>query len=194
MNENSEMLGWEWMRWLGVFIAPNHFHSRWWRLLAMGAPDSPVRHQTVTVHYPVRATSAQLLGFGAVDHWRRLSSSCTGQSGAFWLLRGSSLFLLTKRPLVRRESLLRWLTRQSDGTPDSPVNYSGARLQIPEWLVWSCTTLVHRTLSGGAPDTVRWHTGQSGTPFFSTLKVLLQFLIVSLTWFLSWFVLNLMHL
>jgi hypothetical protein len=23
---------------------------------------------------------------------------------------------------------------------------------------------VHRTLSGGAPDTVRWHTGQSGTP------------------------------
>jgi hypothetical protein len=24
--------------------------------------------------------------------------------------------------------------------------------------------LVHRTLSGGAPDTVRWHTGQSGAP------------------------------
>jgi hypothetical protein len=23
---------------------------------------------------------------------------------------------------------------------------------------------VHRTLSGGAPDTVRWHTGQSGAP------------------------------
>jgi hypothetical protein len=23
---------------------------------------------------------------------------------------------------------------------------------------------VHRTLSGGAPNTVRWHTGQSGAP------------------------------
>jgi hypothetical protein len=48
----------------------------------MGAPDSPLRHRTATVHCPVRATSAQPLGFGAVDRWRRLSSSCTGQSGA----------------------------------------------------------------------------------------------------------------
>jgi hypothetical protein len=32
------------------------------------------------------------------------------------------------RPLARREPLLRWLTGQFDGTPDSPVNYSGARL------------------------------------------------------------------
>jgi hypothetical protein len=48
----------------------------------MGAPDSPVRHWTVTVQCPVCATSAQLLGFEAVDRWRRLSSSCTGQSGA----------------------------------------------------------------------------------------------------------------
>jgi hypothetical protein len=35
---------------------------------------------------------------------------------------------LTKRPLVRMEPLLSWLTGQSGGTPDSPVNYSGARL------------------------------------------------------------------
>jgi hypothetical protein len=34
------------------------------------------------VHSPVRATSAQPLGFGVVDRWGRLSSSCTGQSGA----------------------------------------------------------------------------------------------------------------
>jgi hypothetical protein len=26
------------------------------------------------------------------------------------------------------------------------------------------SSLVHRTLSGGALDTVRWHTGQSGAP------------------------------
>jgi hypothetical protein len=34
------------------------------------------------VHYPMRATSAQTLGFEAVDRWRFLSSSCIGQSGA----------------------------------------------------------------------------------------------------------------
>jgi hypothetical protein len=48
----------------------------------MGAPDSSVRHRTVTMHCPVRATSAQPLGFGAVDRWRRLWSCCTEQSGA----------------------------------------------------------------------------------------------------------------
>jgi hypothetical protein len=30
-------------------------------------PDSPVRHQTITMHCPVRATSVQPLGFRAVD-------------------------------------------------------------------------------------------------------------------------------
>jgi hypothetical protein len=83
MNESSEMLGWLWMRWLGgVFIAPNHFHSCWWRLLAMGAPDSPVRHRTTIVHYPVRATSVQPLGFEAGRPLESLLSCCTGQSSA----------------------------------------------------------------------------------------------------------------
>jgi hypothetical protein len=41
--------------------------SHWLFLLSMGTPDSPVVHQTSTVHYPVRATSARPLGFGAVD-------------------------------------------------------------------------------------------------------------------------------
>jgi hypothetical protein len=46
-----------------------------------------------------------------------------------------------------RESLLRWLTEQSGGTSDSPVNYSGAPLaDSGEWLVWSCTGMVHRTV------------------------------------------------
>ena len=39
--------------------------------------------------------------------------------------------------------------------PDSPVNYSEAPLRIPEGEVFSLK-------SPGAPDTVRWHTGQSG--------------------------------
>ncbi len=55
--------------------------SRWQSMLAMGTPDSPVVHQTVTVHCLVRATSARPLGFGAIDRWSRLSFCSTGQFG-----------------------------------------------------------------------------------------------------------------
>jgi hypothetical protein len=55
--------------------------SRWMFLLAMVTPDSPVVHRTDIIHCPVRAMSARLLGFGAVDHWNPLSFSCTGQFG-----------------------------------------------------------------------------------------------------------------
>ena len=63
----------EWGGWV-VFIAPNHF-------LAVGKGCWRWAHRTVTVHYPVRATSARPLGFGAVDRWSSLFFSCTGQSG-----------------------------------------------------------------------------------------------------------------
>ena len=95
----------------------------------MGAPDSPMAHQTVTVHCPVRATSAHPLGFGAVDRWSALSFRCTGQSGAtpdspvtsdFYATLFTTVHL-SSRPLARREPLLRWLTGQSGGTSDSPV-------------------------------------------------------------------------
>jgi hypothetical protein len=43
----------------------------------------------------------------------------------------------------------------SGGAPDSPVNYSEAPLRFPEGEEFSLE-------SPGAPDTVRWHTGQSG--------------------------------
>jgi hypothetical protein len=33
---------------VGVFIAPTTKLAIWWRLLSHGAPDSPVRHQTVS--------------------------------------------------------------------------------------------------------------------------------------------------
>jgi hypothetical protein len=45
----------------------------------------------------------------------------------------------------------------SGATPDSPVNYSGAALGKPEVEEFE---LIHP----GAPDIVRWHTGQSGAP------------------------------
>jgi hypothetical protein len=67
---------------VGVFIAPNHFHSHWGRLVAMGAPDSPVRHRTGTVPCPVRRHITQPLGFGAGRSLEDLSSCGTRQSGA----------------------------------------------------------------------------------------------------------------
>jgi hypothetical protein len=67
---------------VGGIYSPQPLPSHWKRLLAMGALDSLVRHRTAIVHCPVCATSAQPLGFGAVDHWRCLSSSCIGQFSA----------------------------------------------------------------------------------------------------------------
>jgi hypothetical protein len=65
------------MEVVGGIYSPQPLPSRWLTLLSMGTPDSPVAHQTVTIHYPVRATSARPLGFGAVDRWNPLSSSGT---------------------------------------------------------------------------------------------------------------------
>jgi hypothetical protein len=60
-----------------------------------------------------------------------------------------SLFLC-RRPLAR-------YSRYSAGTPDSLVNYSGVAPRIPEGGKFGVDL-------PGAPDTVRWHTGQSGAP------------------------------
>jgi hypothetical protein len=49
------------------------------------------------------------------------------------------------------------VSRYSAGTPDSPVNYSGGHFQKPEGGKFG-------VILPGAPDTVRWHTGQSGAP------------------------------
>jgi hypothetical protein len=120
----------------------------------MGASDSPVRHRTTT--------SAQPLGFGAGQPLEALSSCCTRQSGATPdnLVPSdfcAALFhsdISTVDCWMSREPLLGWFTGQSDGTPDSPVNYSGARPGIPEsgwfgvvrsWCIGHCP-VAHRTV------------------------------------------------
>jgi hypothetical protein len=50
------------------------------------------------------------------------------------------------------------------GTLDSPVNYSGVASQIPEGGKFGVDL-------PGAPDTVRWHTGQSGAPDQDSLRL-----------------------
>ena len=65
------------------------------------------------------------------------------------------------------EAALPWSTGHVRCTPDSPVNYSGAPLEIPEGGQFELE-------SSGAPDTVRRATGQSGAPdqggFLDALK------------------------
>jgi hypothetical protein len=59
---------------------------------------------------------------------------------------------------------VRCYTGQSGATLDSPVNYSGAASRIPEGEQFGVGF-------PGAPDTVRWHTGQSGAPDEGTLRL-----------------------
>jgi hypothetical protein len=72
-------------------------------------------------------------------------------------------------------------------TPDSPVNYSGAPLDFPEGDKFSVK-------SPGAPDTVRWCTGQSGAPDQGTLRLSLAFFVEPHTWSFYWLSVNLWHL
>jgi hypothetical protein len=72
-------------------------------------------------------------------------------------------------------------------TPDSPVNYSGAPLDFPEGDEFELE-------SSGAPDTVRWHTGQSGAPDQRFLRLSLCSFVEPNTWSFYWLRVNLWHL
>jgi hypothetical protein len=53
---------------------------------------------------------------------------------------------------------------------------------------------VHRTLFGGALDTVRWHTGQSDAPDQGTLRLSLALFVEPNSWSFYWLSVNLWHL
>jgi hypothetical protein len=72
-------------------------------------------------------------------------------------------------------------------TPDSPVNYSGAPLDFPEGEEFSAK-------SPGAPDIVRWCTGQSGAPDQGTLRLSLCSLCSTQFLVFYWLSVNLWHL
>jgi hypothetical protein len=119
-------------------------------LLSGGAPDSPVRHRTVTVDGPVpisflfwRRRPLQIRG-----SWR--TGHCPVHTGQF----GAScrpLARATRRPRIARPTV----ALATVGTPDSPVNYSRMPLIFPESGMFA-------GCQPGAPDTVRCTTRQSG--------------------------------
>jgi hypothetical protein len=144
---------------VGVFIAPTTKLDRWWRLLSTGAPDSPVRHRTVS---GVPATSpgrwvptvealtcgpAWLSG-GAPDRPCRLSG--VPPARALLLCARRHAFNALQSTVAREVAVAPLLHRTVRCAPDSPVNYSGADSR--SWRVQSRSSLEHRTLSGGAPD------------------------------------------
>jgi hypothetical protein len=75
----------------------------------------------------------------------------------------------------------------SSVAPDSPVNYSEAPLKIPEGVKFGLE-------SPGAPDTVRWCTGQSGEPDQGSLQLSLALLVEPISWSFYWLSVNLWHL
>jgi hypothetical protein len=72
-------------------------------------------------------------------------------------------------------------------TPDSPVNYSVLALDFPEGDELELD-------SSGAPDTVRWHTGQSSVPDQRSLRLLLSSFVEPNIWSFYWLSVNLLHL
>jgi hypothetical protein len=185
--------------WGGIY-SPNHQNDRWWRLLSYGAPDSPVRHQTLS---GAQATSPGrwVLTVGASDNW------AIGQSGGapnshYSLSDAPSAPALTSAHAVAHCSVSLFLCRRplalysrySASTPDSPVLHQTVRWIIAVWLPeflkvasLESNSLVHRTLSGGTPDIpVRQTRAAFGLSF--------ALLIWTLSWTFYWFVLNLGHL
>jgi hypothetical protein len=147
LNVLAEKLGYLEVWWLEGIYSPNHQSGRWGGCLSTGAPNSPVRHRTLS---GAPATSPNRWGstIGA------LTSGATGQSGgapdSSCSLSGvpsgaCSDSVRVVRALFTHCSLLQttvgavsrcsaWHTGQSGATPDSPANYSG--VAFPETRRW----------------------------------------------------------
>jgi hypothetical protein len=145
---------------VGGIYSPNHQTSRLVKAAVAG--------RTGQSGAPATSPSRWILTVGASVFW------ATGQvlftvRCAIWLCSDSGTHCsafnaFCRRPLARSSrcsagtpnSPVRHRTL-SGATPDNPVNYSGAASRIPEGEQFEVGV-------PGAPDTVRWHTGQSGAP------------------------------
>jgi hypothetical protein len=186
--------------WLGGIYSPNHQNDRWWRLLSYGAPDSPVRHWTLS-GAPATSPGCWVPTVGPSNN------GATGQSGgapdSHYSMSGApstpaltsaragahcsvSLFLCS-RPLAL-------YSRYSTGTPDSPVLHRTVRWIIAERPPWIPKGGKFGVELPGAPYIVRWHIGQSGAPDQGSLRLSCSFLFEPSLWSLYWFIVNLWHL
>jgi hypothetical protein len=158
--------------WLGVFIAPTTKG-------AVGGGCCHMAHRIVRcASHITRPLEFDRWSFCLLGH--RTVRWCTGQvlftvrcafcACSDFCAHCSALTALSDKrwrcvavaPLAHRT--VRCYTGQSGATPDSPVNYSGAAPRIPEGGKFGVEF-------PGAPDTFRWHTGQSGAPDEGTLRL-----------------------
>jgi hypothetical protein len=102
------------------------------------------------------------LSGGAPNRSCRLSGAPSG--AALSSARAGAHLMRCSRPLLREVAVAPLTHRTVRCAPDSPVNYSGAPLEIPEGEEFSLEC-------PGAPDTVRWHTGQSDAPDQGAFRV-----------------------
>jgi hypothetical protein len=142
-----------------------------------GPPDRHCSLSGVPPRHPTVRVRSWVDRWSFVHLWHRTVWCHTGQSGVPLTCCSdfcAALLICQSRPL-RADS------RCSAGSPDSSVAHRTVRRIIAE------CAFIFRRVAGwhlydpGAPDIVRWHTRQSGAPFFSTLKSFCSFGIVSLT-------------
>jgi hypothetical protein len=195
---------------VGVFIAPTttkwslEGYSRMAHRTLSGAPATSAHRWGSTVG--AMSCGPAWLSGGAPDRPCRLSGVPPARA---LLLCARRRAFNALQSTVAREVAVAPLSHQTIRcAPDSPVNFSGADFR--SWRVQSRSPLGHRTLSGGAqdspvnysgaplrihegeefslessgaPDTVRWHTGQSGAPDQGTLRLSLALLFEPFSWF-----------
>jgi hypothetical protein len=159
---------------VGGIYSPNHQTSRLlkaavaWHTEQSVAPPDTVR----CACHGTKPLDSDRWSFCLLGH--RTVRWCTGQTlfnvrCAIWPCSDTGAHCsafndFCRRPLARSsrcsagtpDSPVRHRTL-SGATPDIPVNYSGATSRIPEGEQF-------RVGVPGAPDTVRWHTEQSGAP------------------------------
>jgi hypothetical protein len=168
----------------------------------VGLPGCPVVHRTTPVDCPVChprvLCSSARAGAHLMHCSRPLARSsrcsagspdspvCTGQSGVHRTCPVNYSGAEIRSWRVQSRSPLEHRTL-SGGTPDSPVNYSEASLRIPEGAKFGLK-------SPGAPDTVRWHTGQSGALDQGCLWLSLALFVEPISWSFYWLSVNLWYL
>jgi hypothetical protein len=135
-------------------------------VMSHGAPDSPVRHQTLSGAPATSASrwgstvgaltcGASRLSGGAPDRSCRLSGAPPAR--ALTLARTIAHLMRLQSTVAREVAVAPLAHRTVRCAPDSPVNYSGAASHFPEGDEFSFEC-------PGAPDTVWWHTGLSDAP------------------------------
>jgi hypothetical protein len=157
-----------------------------WRV---GPPGCPVVHRTSPVDCPVchpRVPCSSARAGAHLMHCRwplARSSRCSAGSPDSPVCTRHVRWIIAKRESEAGEFrvTLLWSTRHC------PVNYSEAPLKIPEGAKFGLK-------SPGAPDTVRWHTGQSGAPDQGCLRLSLALFVEPISWSFYWLSVNLWHL